>query len=117
MRWKRQDATTPTSCSTCEGWGRTLGGVGRLTFCWGRSEAMTEEEWLACADPKPMLEFLRGKASDRKLRLFATSCCRSVWDFITDADARMAVLVAENYVDGLATSIEVGDASSAIGRK
>jgi hypothetical protein len=27
--------------------------------------AMTEAEWLACADPGPMLAFLRGKARDR----------------------------------------------------
>ena len=32
---------------------------------------MSEEEWLECTDPKPMLESLRGKASDRKLLLVA----------------------------------------------
>jgi len=42
---------------------------------------MTEVEWLACTDPTPMLDFLRGKSSDRKYRLFAAACYRSpgVW--------------------------------------
>ena len=40
---------------------------------------MTDQEWLVCADPDKMLQFLRGKASDRKLRLFACACCRLVW--------------------------------------
>ena len=34
---------------------------------------MTEDEWLTATDPKPMLEFLRSEASDRKLRLFTSN--------------------------------------------
>ncbi|HVS35505.1 MAG TPA: hypothetical protein VMS17_07985 [Gemmataceae bacterium] len=43
---------------------------------------MTEAEWDAGADPTPMLELLRDKASERKLRLFAAACCRRIWDML-----------------------------------
>src|SRR4051794_28318440 len=39
-------------------------------------KTVTEAEWLACADPTRMLEFLRGKINERKLRLFSCACCR-----------------------------------------
>lgn len=70
---------------------------------------MTEQEWLTCTDPMPMLEFLRGKVSDRKLRLFGVACCRSVWHWLF-LPGRRAVEVAEHYADELADGQELSDA-------
>jgi hypothetical protein len=67
---------------------------------------MTEAEWLACADPAPMLRFLRHTESDRKLRLFAAACCRRIWHLLADERSRRAVEVAECYVDGLTSKAE-----------
>src|SRR5437763_1443369 len=67
---------------------------------------MTEQEWLKYAQPEQMLKFLRGKVSERKLRLFAVACCRGIWHLITDKTCRRAVEVAERYSDGLASEEE-----------
>jgi hypothetical protein len=61
---------------------------------------VTEQDWLTCTDPTPMLDFLRGKANDRKLRLFAVGCCRQVWHLIKEAHHRAAVQAAEDFADG-----------------
>ena len=62
---------------------------------------MNEAEWLACDDPSPMLEFLRGKASERKSRLFAVACCHRIWQFITDPECRAMVELTEQAADGI----------------
>lgn len=64
---------------------------------------MTEADWLACIDPDQMLAFLRGKASNRKLRLFICACCRHIWHLLNDERSRKAVDTAECYADGLAS--------------
>ena len=67
---------------------------------------MTEQEWLTAINPTRMLEYLRGKTSDRKLRLFAVACCRHLWHLMTEERCRNAVEVAERLADGLATNVE-----------
>jgi hypothetical protein len=60
---------------------------------------VTEQEWLACADPTPMLEFLRGKASERKLRLFSCASVRRYWGMFQDNRSDRAIEITENYAD------------------
>jgi hypothetical protein len=61
---------------------------------------MTEQEWLQATDPQKMLDFLKGRASDRKLRLFAVACCRLVWHRVDDWGSWNAVESAELFADG-----------------
>lgn len=60
---------------------------------------MTEQEWSVCTDPLLMLESVRGKASDRKLRLFAVACCRRIWNVVHSDYHRLAEMT-ERCADG-----------------
>src|SRR5262249_51304659 len=61
---------------------------------------MTEAEWLACSDPRPMIEFLAGNLGARKARLWACACVRRAWRLLTDPRSRKAVQTAERFADG-----------------
>jgi hypothetical protein len=76
---------------------------------------MTEEEWLGGNAPGPMLEHLRGKASDRKLRLFACAVCRTFWAELGYRRCQQAIETAERYADGTATEQELSRAASLAG--
>jgi hypothetical protein len=71
---------------------------------------MTEAEWLACTDPAPMLGHLRGKTSDRRLRLFAVACCRRIWKLMVWEPSRQAVAAAERFAEGMAREKELAGA-------
>jgi hypothetical protein len=74
---------------------------------------VTEVDWLRATDPGPMLSFLNGRVSDRKLRLFGCSCCRHIWHLMPDDLCRRAIVAAEEFADGLATVEEWRHASEA----
>lgn len=65
-----------------------------------------EADWLTYTDPQRMWDFLRGRADDRRLRLFAAACCRRVWPLLAREPARAAVEVAERLADGRADDAE-----------
>jgi hypothetical protein len=71
---------------------------------------MTEQEWLACTDAKPMLKFLQGQVRDRKYLLFACACGRRVWHLLTDHRSRHAVEVVETYLHSRIPPREVKEA-------
>ena len=74
---------------------------------------MTQTEWLTCQHLSPKLDFLRGRTSDRKFRLFVVGCCRRVWSGLRDARSRAAVEVAERFADGEASEATLWDAHDA----
>ena len=60
---------------------------------------MTAAQWAACEEPTEMLAYLRGKASERKQRLLACACCRTMGGLLQDARVLRALEVAERHAD------------------
>jgi hypothetical protein len=68
-----------------------------------------ESEWLACPDPRPMLEFLtdRDDASPRKLNLYACACCRRLWPMLADERCRNAIAFLEKWTEKMAGTARI----------
>jgi len=62
---------------------------------------MNEAAWFTCTDPTPMLDFLRGKASERKLRLFAAKSARLASEWLVHPNSRAAVEASERVAEGV----------------
>jgi hypothetical protein len=80
----------------------------------GKGQAVTEAEWQSGRAWRGMLQFVRGRASGRKLRLFMVACCYRVWDCLLTRAEADGVMAAERYADGQASDVEVGAAHQAI---
>ena len=68
---------------------------------------MTEPDWLNATAPFPMLEFLCGKATNRKRILFGIACCRAIWERFVDPRCRKAVEATEGVIQGVTSKSEV----------
>lgn len=75
---------------------------------------MTAAEWQASTDPQKMLDFLKGTASERKLRLFACACVGHISDLCYPHSRRYPlVALGERFADD---RIGVGAFRAARGR-
>lgn len=71
---------------------------------------MTEEEWLASRTPGEMLANLTGTPSERKRRLFVSSCCRQLSQHFKDARSAQMIETSDRFADGQATIEELNEA-------
>jgi hypothetical protein len=60
---------------------------------------MTEDEWLASTDAKALLAFVKGKISERKLRLFTCACGRRKLERLYSRSDPRFVAVMARYDD------------------
>ena len=82
-----------------------------------RAASMTEAEWSACVSPERLLDFLTiilsGRASGRRVHLFACGCVRRVWHLLVDERGQQAVVTAERFAEGEGTEEELEAACGA----
>ncbi len=77
---------------------------------------MTEQEWLTATEPWGMIDFARGAASKRKMRLFTCACCRQALNPFAPRLVERAVDAAEAFVDGEISAATLEQVRAAVAR-
>ncbi len=68
---------------------------------------MNEQDWATWWDAFDLLSWCEddeGRLNERKLRLFAVACCRTIWPLLNEDISRRAVEVAECFSDDQETA-------------
>jgi hypothetical protein len=68
---------------------------------------MTEQEWLVADRPGGLFRRLRGRADDRRLRLFTYACWHRLRHLVADGGLRRFLGLLEPLADGLAPADEI----------
>lgn len=61
---------------------------------------MKEADWYTRNDIHQLLNYLRNKVSERKMRLFAVACCREIDSLLPHEMCRAALTIAERMAEG-----------------
>lgn len=77
---------------------------------------MTPTEWQSSDNPYAMLRVLGDRLTFRKYRLLRCGFCRANIEELVDERSVRAVVVAEQYADGLTSEAECGRAREAAGQ-
>jgi hypothetical protein len=64
-----------------------------------RITEMNQDEWLACNDPRVMLDAMASRISDRQLKIFSVACYDQIQQFLSE-EAKAAVKALKADING-----------------
>lgn len=75
---------------------------------------MTEDKWLGPAHPRSMLNFMVGRTTSRKLRLFSSGICRALNELELNQFFADALETLEGFADEKVTKLELARQSESL---
>jgi hypothetical protein len=74
---------------------------------------MTEAEWLEATNPFLLLNHIQKTMTERRMRLFSCSCCRTILNMNMDVRISNLLITSERFAEGIATSDDLEIATRA----